>query len=184
VTVPFAKTEITFRDRVPSVRSPRPPPSVPGNRPGAFRWRVTDIAADGAGRSPPIGLRDAAGDVAAKPREGEWVYPVPPLAVPTEDSLDGEDSLRYGAVRLFVERARAAAPHLSPDARVAAVIAGICRRLDVPLTIELAASPAATLGIEELAARLYHRFDLLIKGPGCELAHTSLRLTPVCSMST
>ncbi len=41
--------------------------------------------------------------------EGEWVYPVPPLAVPAEGSLDGEDPLRYGAVRLFVDRARAAA---------------------------------------------------------------------------
>ena len=40
--------------------------------------------------------------------EGEWVYPVPPLAVPTEGSPDGEDPLRYGAVRLFVERVRAA----------------------------------------------------------------------------
>ena len=44
--------------------------------------------------------------------EGEWVYPVPPLAVPAEGSPDGEDLLRYGAVRLFVERARAAAPSL------------------------------------------------------------------------
>src|SRR4051812_35228085 len=35
--------------------------------------------------------------------EGEWVYPVPPLAVP-EDRSDNEDPLCYGAVRLFVER--------------------------------------------------------------------------------
>src|SRR6202023_318422 len=42
--------------------------------------------------------------------EGEWVYPVPPLAVPAEGSPDSEDPLRYGAVRLFVERARAATP--------------------------------------------------------------------------
>src|SRR3984893_8785303 len=73
--------------------------------------------------------------------EGEWVYPVPPLAVPTEGSPDGEDSLRYGAVRLFVERARAAAPSFSPDARDATAMAGICRRLDgMPLAIALAAS--------------------------------------------
>ena len=83
--------------------------------------------------------------------EGEWVYPVPPLAVPTEGSPDSEDPLRYGAVRLFVERARAAAPYFSPDARVVATIAGICRRLDgIPLAIELAAARAATLGIEGL----------------------------------
>ena len=36
--------------------------------------------------------------------EGEWVYPVPPLAVPAEDAEDADDPLRYGGVRLFVER--------------------------------------------------------------------------------
>src|SRR5689334_25408122 len=75
--------------------------------------------------------------------EGEWIFPVPPLAVPTEDSLDGEDPLWYSAVRLFIERARAVSPHFSPDARVATAIAGICRRLDgIPPAIELAASRA------------------------------------------
>src|SRR5438270_1724807 len=59
--------------------------------------------------------------------DGEWVYPVPPLAVPKEGSPDSEDPLRYGAVRLFVERARAAAPHFSPDSGVAKAITGICR---------------------------------------------------------
>jgi hypothetical protein len=38
--------------------------------------------------------------------EGEWLYPVLPLAVPAEDARD-EDLQQYGAVRLFVERARA-----------------------------------------------------------------------------
>jgi predicted ATPase/DNA-binding winged helix-turn-helix (wHTH) protein len=97
--------------------------------------------------------------------DGEWVYPVPPLAVPAEGSPDGEDPLRYGAVRLFVERALAAAPHFSPDARVLAAIAGICRRLDgIPLAIELAAARVATLGIEGLAAGLDDRFRLLAGG--------------------
>jgi len=79
--------------------------------------------------------------------EGEWVYPVPPLAAPAEGSPDSEEPFRYGAIRLFVERARAAAPHFSPEARVAAAIVGICRRLDgIPLAIELAAARMATLG--------------------------------------
>src|SRR5712672_3181318 len=39
--------------------------------------------------------------------QGEWVYPVPPLAVPPEGTPDSEHPLRYGAVRLFVERVRA-----------------------------------------------------------------------------
>src|SRR6516225_5983029 len=43
--------------------------------------------------------------------EGEWVYPVPPLAVPAEDAENAERLLDYGGVRLFVERMRAAEPH-------------------------------------------------------------------------
>ncbi len=111
--------------------------------------------------------------------EGEWVYPVPPLAVPPEGSSDSEDPLRYGAIRLFVERARAAAPHFSPDARVAAAIAGICRRLDgIPLAIELAAARAAALGIEGVAARLDNRFRLLAGGHRTAMPrHQTLRAT-------
>src|SRR6202162_3714828 len=111
--------------------------------------------------------------------EGEGVDPVPPRAVPAERSPDGDDPLRYGAVRLFVERARAAAPHFSPDARVAAAIAGICRRLDgIPLAIELAAARAATVGIEGLAAPLDHRFRLLAGGRRTALPrHQTLRAT-------
>jgi len=111
--------------------------------------------------------------------EGEWVYPVPPLAVPPEGSPDSEDPLRYGAVRLFVERARAAAPHFSPDARVAAAIVEICRRLDgIPLAIELAVARAAALGIEGLAARLDDRFRLLTGGHRTAMPrHQTLRAT-------
>src|SRR5882762_8353249 len=111
--------------------------------------------------------------------EGEWVYPVPPLAVPAEGSPDSEEPLRYGAVRLFVERARAAAPHFSPDVRAAAGIAGICRRLDgIPLAIELAAARAAALGIDGLAARLDDRFRLLAGGYRTTMPrHQTLRAT-------
>jgi predicted ATPase/DNA-binding winged helix-turn-helix (wHTH) protein len=111
--------------------------------------------------------------------EGEWVYPVPPLAVPAEGGPDGEDPLHYGAVWLFVERARAAAPSFSLDARVAAATAGICRRLDgIPLAIELAAARAAALGIEGLAARLDDRFRLLAGGHRTALPrHQTLRAT-------
>jgi hypothetical protein len=71
--------------------------------------------------------------------EGEWVYQVRPLAVPAEPGPDGEDPLRYGGVRLFVERLRAAAPSFAVAERDALTIAGICRRLDgIPLAIELA----------------------------------------------
>ncbi|HEX4193917.1 MAG TPA: hypothetical protein VHY80_12495, partial [Stellaceae bacterium] len=111
--------------------------------------------------------------------EGEWIHPVPPLAVPAGDDEDEDDPLQYGAVRLFVERARAAAPHFAPDQRLAALTAAICRRLDgIPLAIELAASRVAALGIEEVAARLDDRFQLLTDGRRTALPrHQTLRAT-------
>ena len=97
--------------------------------------------------------------------EGECLYRVPSLAVPTEGSQDMEDLLRYGAVRLFVARARAAEPQFSPDERSVAAIAAICRHLDgIPLAIELAAARTNALGVEELTARLDDCLHLLTGG--------------------
>jgi predicted ATPase/DNA-binding winged helix-turn-helix (wHTH) protein len=111
--------------------------------------------------------------------EGECLYQVPPLAIPTEGSRDAEDLLQYGAVRLFVSRARAAAPQFSPDGQVAAVIAAICRHLDgIPLAIELAAARTTAFGVEELAARLDDCFHLLTGGRRTALPrHQTLRAT-------
>ncbi|HEX3524191.1 MAG TPA: hypothetical protein VHT52_19140, partial [Stellaceae bacterium] len=111
--------------------------------------------------------------------EGEWINPVPPLAVPSGDAEDEDDPLQYGAVRLFIERARAAQRSFAPDRRLAALIAAICRRLDgIPLAIELAAARAAALGLEELAARLDDRFQLLTGGRRTALPrHQTLRAT-------
>jgi predicted ATPase/DNA-binding winged helix-turn-helix (wHTH) protein len=97
--------------------------------------------------------------------EAECVYRVPPLDVPGEDTVDPEALLRHGAVLLFVARAREAESQFTPDHRVAALAAAVCRRLDgIPLAIELAAARAATLGVEGLAARLGDRFRLLTGG--------------------
>jgi predicted ATPase/DNA-binding winged helix-turn-helix (wHTH) protein len=111
--------------------------------------------------------------------EGECLYRVPPLAVPAEGSRDTEDPLRYGAVRLFVARARAAEPQFSADGHVATVIAAICRHLDgIPLAIELAAARTNALGVEELASRLDDRFRLLTGGRRSALPrHQTLRAT-------
>jgi predicted ATPase len=104
---------------------------------------------------------------------------VPPLAVPSEDAEDAHDLLRYGGVRLFVERLRAAEPHFAPDRRSAAMIAAICRRLDgIPLAIELAAASAAVLGVEEVATHLDDRFRILTGGRRTALPrHQTLRAT-------
>jgi predicted ATPase/DNA-binding winged helix-turn-helix (wHTH) protein len=111
--------------------------------------------------------------------EGEYLYRVPPLDVPAEDARDPEDMLHHGAVQLFVARARAAASHFVLDARTAAIIGAVCRRLDgMPLAIELAAARTATLGVEGLAARLDDRFRLLTGGYRTALPrHQTLRAT-------
>ncbi|MEU3522969.1 BTAD domain-containing putative transcriptional regulator [Streptomyces sp. NPDC038707] len=88
---------------------------------------------------------------------GEEVFLVEPL--PTDD-----------AVRLFTQRAAAAAPgfSLAPDAcddADRAAVTEICRRLDgIPLALELAATRVRALGVRELAARLGDRFQLLTSG--------------------
>jgi predicted ATPase/DNA-binding winged helix-turn-helix (wHTH) protein len=111
--------------------------------------------------------------------EGERVFPVPPLAVPDESNPGSEDPLRYGSVRLFVERARAVEPRISLDERVTEAISAICRRLDgIPLAIELAAARASALSIEELASRLDASFHLLAGGRRTALArHRTLQAT-------
>ncbi|MBV8337203.1 MAG: LuxR family transcriptional regulator, partial [Alphaproteobacteria bacterium] len=111
--------------------------------------------------------------------EGEWVYPVPPLAVPAEDAADADDLSRYGGVRLFVERLRAAEPHFAPDRRRAAMIAAICRRLDgIPLAIEPAAARAAVLGVEDVSTHLDDRFRIFTAGLRTALPrHQTLRAT-------
>ena len=110
--------------------------------------------------------------------EGEWVYSVPPLPVPTTTS-ERQDLLEYGAIRLFLERARAANLRFAPDRSLVEVIAAICRRLDgIPLAIELAAARAPGLGVEDLAAHLDDRFHLLTGGRRTALPrHQTLRAT-------
>jgi non-specific serine/threonine protein kinase len=69
------------------------------------------------------------------------------------------------AVRLFVERARAAVPTFALTDRNFAAVEQICRSLDgIPLAIELAAARVAVLTPEQIAARLGDRFRLLSGG--------------------
>jgi predicted ATPase/DNA-binding winged helix-turn-helix (wHTH) protein len=111
--------------------------------------------------------------------EDEYLFRVPPLAAPPEGTEDIEDLLKYGAVRLFVARVRAAEPHFVPDQRIAADIAAICRQLDgIALAVELAAARAAALGVRGVAAHLDDRFHLLIGGRRTALPrHQTLRST-------
>lgn len=87
--------------------------------------------------------------------------------------------MEYGAIRLFLERGRAADPRFAPKPPLVGLIAAICRRLDgIPLAIELAAARAPLLGVEGLTARLADRFHLLTGGRRTALPrHQTLRAT-------
>jgi predicted ATPase/predicted negative regulator of RcsB-dependent stress response len=97
---------------------------------------------------------------------GEVVFRVPSLGIPDPDREEApEELLRYEAVRLFVERACAAAPGFALDSETAPAVARICHRLDgLPLALELAAGRVDALAPDALASRLDDRFRLLRSG--------------------
>ncbi|WP_134000362.1 BTAD domain-containing putative transcriptional regulator [Kribbella sp. VKM Ac-2566] len=101
---------------------------------------------------------------------GEALWPVAPLALPTDDSeIDASP-----AVRLLQDRARAVRADLALDPET---MARICRALDgMPLAIELAAARLRTMSLEQLANRLDDRFRLLTGGSRTALPrHRTLR---------
>jgi len=114
---------------------------------------------------------------------GETIFPVSGLAWPAvdiklEDNL--QDLMRYDAVRLFVERARAISPNFKFTPDNAQSVVEICRRLDgLPLALELASARVNVLTVQEIAARLKDRFSLLISAErrGLEPRHHTLRAT-------
>ncbi|WP_020666548.1 ATP-binding protein [Amycolatopsis nigrescens] len=96
--------------------------------------------------------------------DGEQVMTVPPLSVPDEASAPAPDELgRYDAVRLFVDRARAAWWSFELTVDNAAAVARLSRQLaGVPLAIELAAARIRTLSPEQIAERLQQHPDRLL----------------------
>ena len=98
---------------------------------------------------------------------GEWDVPVPPLACPNPDRLPALEQVASApAVRLFVERARAANPNFTLAESNAAAVVAICHRLDgLPLALELAAARGPHLPPAALLARLARRLPLLTGGP-------------------
>ncbi len=99
--------------------------------------------------------------------DGEHVWPVRPLAA------DGPGA---PAVRLFLDRARAATPVVRYETGDAVEAAALCARLDgLPLAIELAAARLPGTTIAELAGNLDDRFGLLTAGHRADRRHHSLR---------
>jgi predicted ATPase/class 3 adenylate cyclase/DNA-binding XRE family transcriptional regulator len=110
--------------------------------------------------------------------EGERLWEVPPLSFPNP-SADTKNIGKYTAVQLFVDRALQVRPEFQLTVQNAPWIAEISRRLDgIPLAIELAAARLNALSVEEIAARLVDRFNLLSEGSRTALPHhQTLRAT-------
>ncbi|MFF4244653.1 BTAD domain-containing putative transcriptional regulator [Streptomyces sp. NPDC001822] len=159
-----------------------PVPSLPHRLAAALRDRRTllvldncEHVVDAAAGLTDLLLRTAPGlRVLATGQQplglaGEAVFLVEPL--PPAD-----------AVRMFMERAAAAAPGFprdpeAPDESERTAVAEICRRLDgIPLALELAATRVRALGVRGLAARLNDRFRVLTFGQrGAPVRQQTLR---------
>jgi predicted ATPase/DNA-binding winged helix-turn-helix (wHTH) protein len=110
---------------------------------------------------------------------GEHLFRIEPLAVPGDDR---EISERYGAIALFVARARAVHARFALDAGNVAAVAQICRELDgLPLAIELAAARVRHLGVQGVRDRLADRFRLLTSTADQPPRHRTLRTALVWS---
>jgi predicted ATPase len=111
--------------------------------------------------------------------QGECVYRVSPLDVPSVEHIESTAILEHSAAQLFIARAAEAGADLSSNSQHTSMIAAICRHLDgIPLAIEFAAARAATLGIEQVAVGLRDRFELLTNERRTALPrHRTLRAT-------
>jgi predicted ATPase/DNA-binding SARP family transcriptional activator len=97
---------------------------------------------------------------------GEVTWRTPSLALPDLHALPPLDRLaELESVRLFVERARDAAPGFTLDETTAPAVAEICVRLDgMPLALELAAARTSALAPAQIAARLDDALGVLGRG--------------------
>ena len=90
---------------------------------------------------------------------GEAVWQVSPLAIVPVDDVVAE------AVRLFTDRAGAAAGDFELTQQNLAEVTEICRQLDgMPLAIELAAARVRVLSVGQIRMRIADRFGLLTTG--------------------
>src|SRR5712691_2909880 len=97
---------------------------------------------------------------------GENEFEVPPLKLPdAAQVLNKETAEQYGAVQLFVERARLVDPGFALTDENASLIAQICARVDgLPLALELAAARIKLLTPEKLLEKLSGTRLAVLKG--------------------
>jgi predicted ATPase/DNA-binding XRE family transcriptional regulator len=97
---------------------------------------------------------------------GEWLYSVPTLLVPKEDTIiDMGAASDFPALKLFTERARAVRSDFSLRADNIQTVASICSQLDgLPLAIELIATRIRLMSPQLLLERLNDQFVLSADG--------------------
>ncbi|MEO5840659.1 MAG: hypothetical protein ABIQ73_20290 [Acidimicrobiales bacterium] len=99
------------------------------------------------------------------------------MSVPDPDASDAE-LFASSAVRLFVERARAASDRFELSAENRSAVVEICRRLDgIPLAIELAAARVRSMNPALIEERLDERFRLLSSTRRSQERHRTLLAT-------
>jgi non-specific serine/threonine protein kinase len=109
---------------------------------------------------------------------GETVLQVSPLPIPEEDRASSPETvIRYDAVGLFVERARAAYPRFEVTPSNAADVSALCRHLDgLPLALELAAGRLRAFTVGQILEQMDRRFRLLSTGSRAgSVRHQSLK---------
>lgn len=99
--------------------------------------------------------------------EGEHIFTVPPLSLPSAETARCLDTARTDseAVELFLDRAAAVVPELTMGPDHLRSVVELCRGLEgLPLAIELAAARLRAYSIEEVLARLEQALDVLSAG--------------------
>ena len=106
----------------------------------------------------------------------EKVVRLLPLALPSRD-VPAASAIQFGAVELFVERAKAMDSGFTLSEENVGPVIDICRRLDgIPLAIDMAASRVALLGVQELARAIDNQLSLLASSRRDQQArHQTLR---------
>jgi transcriptional regulator with AAA-type ATPase domain/predicted ATPase len=94
--------------------------------------------------------------------EGEALFELEPLGVPSAGSTELADILSLPAVQLFEDRARFASTAFEVTERNAQAVAALCLELEgLPLAIELAAARVSILQVGQILERMRNRFALL-----------------------
>ncbi|MCE4556571.1 ATP-binding protein [Roseateles cellulosilyticus] len=119
---------------------------------------VIDAAAELAEALGGAGSRVAVLATSREPlrARGEWLYRLAPLALPQPgEARSIPEAMAFSALCLFVERARAVAPHFMLADTDVPQLVSLCSRLDgIALAIEIVAARVGSMGLAGLSQQL------------------------------